>query len=364
MITKQKKLELYTQHKDIIDMIWQLFGGMVAQTDIYNIMKALNHSTLEADIMFSIKELKDYSMLKDKQLFNSHNKMVYLSHSCLSVMGFTTDTLPYVSVTESRQIETLYKTKIYLTAIIPGAKDHFNLQKQDALSLEQVVNYIKHCNSSLLISKARAIDYYNLLNETSSQYLSNEFQEDRRLLDINYRQHLITFSNKSNVVLSQEELDYKERIDSLKADMSRLQSLRTFYTFANLIQSNFIIRQAIFTPTKIKVGLYYMQSSTSNRSVERIAENLANLLLMIQKYSGQNQQITLFCKILCYSSDSHSFYIKESNKRVYDIYQVNFKPYNKIQNAIIKAGVSEIDLPNIEISPENYDIESTYHITI
>jgi len=364
MITKQKKLQLYTQHRAIIDMIWQLFGGMVAQMDVSKIMKALAPSTLDVDIRFAIKELKDNGMIKDKQLFNSHNKMVYLSHSCLSVMGFTTDTLPYVSVTESRQIETLYKTKIYLTAIIPGAKDHFNLQEQDALSLEQVVNYIKHCNSSLLISKARAIDYYNLLNETSSQYLSNEFQENRRLLDINYRHHLITFSNKSNVVLSQEELDYKTRIDSLKADMSRLQSLRSFYTFANLIQSNFIIRQAIFTPTKIKVGLYYMQSSVSSRSIERIGENIGNLFLMLKKYSGQNQQISIFCKILCYSSDSHSFYIVEAEKKVFDIYMVNYKSHNKIQNAIIKAGVSEIDLPNIEISPENYDIESTYHITI
>ena len=363
-LTQKAKEELYQKHKGLLEVVWNLFQGVIVIKDLKQIMRLLNPGMSEVVVSLAISELEQNGFLQTKQLFNSNMKRVVITKRAVAVINHTKSNLVQFSDTNTLIVRNLFKAQALIEDLIPKARVDLGITKDNTLSCSQFINYLNKISSSICYRPGQALLYYQYLNHYHKDSFGPDLYETYHYVDICQKVHRISFS-KTDEEVTEAEIKFKEDRDALQKSLDNYQRKRLYYNIDNVLKTDgAIIRNLNFLSDRLEIHLYYFHSGSAYTLPDKVADLTAYLCHFFRRVLKENLPIKVFCQVLCVNEEQTRSAEKELLRSTFDIYNMRKKYYNRYQNLLINRSILTVDVDDFSISVENLEIEDKYRITM
>lgn len=330
MITLEKKRQIYNKYKDIIGFIYFLAGNVILKKHLIIVIKSFK-SCGDTTANNIIDELINNDILKVGKTYYNSAILILPKPIVGIIQGKRSCEVTTYSIKDAKVYYSAYK----VAYIIKNYLDTYH----DTLSIRRALARDK---STLTYLKNNTSKYYNLLLKKfiSEEFFNNDFYRD--FYFYSYSEN----SRKKDVEIAVDwEIGYKLRKEVLynykrthgtESDFE----LKYFYTFNNLVTSNFFVENITLYDNTLNIQLGYFDAvetkDTANiyKSATYIL-NMFNSYLNKDRYSVRIDYFTL--NIYCATEERVKALRRDSDMSVVDFKMGCPKKYKKAKNAIYNA---------------------------
>lgn len=344
-LTPEQKESLFSQHKDLIYMVFSC-GGYMLRRQIRKLYHLLSGRD-EKDIEFDISELILTGFLLQKTINkDTRTQMLYLSKYPKSqFLNTDSGDVPAVNWTNQKIFEQIFRMDYIIEKVIP------DMQEQDfEISMDNIIAYLNWNGSNLLLSSSQ-MDMVTAYNNLWNVFAENDFQPaDDFFRDLEIARYdkesfeARQLRNGSTPAPCMAKIRRDKEMDSYNSDIDKSKQ---FYSLKNLASHGFYIES-------IKHNIINICFFDSMNAIQtkKLYQQLCYILLMFQRYLN-NYKLHLSVKVYTWDEERAEQLRNEENKRAFDFYRQEWVDENK-KHKIMK---------DIGILPSNWNSITTNYIS-
>lgn len=349
-LSTEQKENLFSQHKDLIYMIF-CSGGYMLRKQIRQLFHLLSGRN-EKDIEFDIAELICTGFLLQKTINkDTRTQMLYLSKYPKSqFLNVNSRDVAAINWSEPKIFAQIFKVDYLIEKIIPDMKE------QDLeISMDNIIIYLNYNASNLLLSNNQA-DMVTFYNNLWTAFAENDFQPtDDFFRDLEIAQHdkemfeanQLKKSNEPALCMAKIRRDTE--MGSLNSD---IEKNKQFYSLKNFASHGFYIESVKHNI----ISICYFDSMNSIYT-KKLYQQLSYILLMFQRYLN-NYNLHLCATVYTFNKERAGQLRDEENKRAFDFYRQEWVEENKKHKIMKDIGILPSNWHCITVS--NYISEELY----
>lgn len=357
MRTKEFKNTLFEKNKTILEILYHLGNGLMLKEQLIRFIKFIE--PLKTNVKEDIEELVIEGFLGEKQVLWNNKYMVYLKkYPIARIRGIESRNATSIRPTEEKVLNSLYKTEILLNMLNPKGE----------YSIENILVSLQKMNNTLLVNKNNALNVYSLLEENlKDANPTSTFENDKKTIHYDTKMRF----KKDNECIDKNLKIAKEQTVKLRQKANtKVNELKEYFNISNMLSRGFNLNKVTYNHGKMEITLQYLDLTEGD--TDKIFFGIGCIYNMFLRYfkgaqSDFNSSFLLTLNINCIintsNSDRLNFLQEDEKSKVPDL-NGGYKEYKKGKNALIRAGVPQMYLDDIQVLYRNLDFQNKYNIDL
>lgn len=315
MNTTERKEAIFEEQKEIIEIVWNLCGGLVMHAQLIRLLEVMQFGTT-GTIKKSVLDLIKADFLKKKQVLNTNNNVLILTAFPLAqLLDVRSGDTPEIASSNKSIIDSIFRCEILITYL-----EDFRKQKQYTarLTLQNVQAVMKAMNSTLTVPFRNINDYIDMLDGKYSNSLSDNFREELSVLQTIKKQKINALAKYNQVEIDPDELRLKEDYDAIKESYNLNQQNQSLFNFSNLKNSSADIEWFRIKNNRIEMCVAIYENR--NMDLNRICALAAWTYLALERYNNMPEAPRLYVEVYFSDEDQQEFFESEANKKAVNNY--------------------------------------------
>lgn len=330
-LTPEQKENLFSQHKDLIYMVFS-FGGYMLRRQMRKLFHLLSCRDEKA-IEFDIAELIVSGFLLQKSINkDTRTQMLYLSKYPKSqFLNVTSRDVPAVNWSEQKIFEHIFKVDYLIEKVIPDMRKH-----DFDISTDNILNYLNWNGSNLLLSNNQ-MDMVTFYNNLWNVFLRNEYEpKDEFFRDLEiatYEKEVFEarqLKKGNDPAPCMAKIHRDTEMDSYNSD---IEKNKQFYSLKNLASHGFYIEG--MKNSNIQICFF---DSIDSIYTKKLYQQLSYILIMFQRYLN-NYDLQISATVYTWDKERADEFLEFETSQAYDFYRQEWIEENKKQKIMKDVGL-------------------------